>query len=94
MLNYDKDKMDVTRKAGARHIIEVDYSGIPTPVITWKRDGEIIEETSLIETRDSVSRLTFNKLEMSHAGQYTIAAENAVGRDTATFVLDVKGKAI
>lgn len=91
-MSYDKDKTDVTSKVGVRYIVDVEYSGIPIPVITWKKDGEIMEDTSVIETRDSMSRIAIQKLAMCHSGQYTITAENSVGRGTATFVLDVKGE--
>ena len=92
MLTYDKNKTDVALKAGGRHAVDVEYSGVPTPVISWKKDGEDLADLSIIETRDSVSRLAIGKLKMSDSGHYTITAENSVGRDTATFMVDVKGK--
>lgn len=74
--------------------MDVEYSGIPTPTITWKKDGKPLEDLSVIETRETITKLTVSKLELSHAGQYTVTAENSVGRDMANFAIDVKGKDI
>ena len=92
LLTYDKNQTDVTSKVGVRHVIEVEYSGKPMPTITWRKDGQPLEDPSLIETRETITVLSLKKLVPSHGGSYTVSAENSVGKDVATFNLDVKGE--
>lgn len=94
ILRYDETKCDITSKAGTRYVLDVTYSGVPTPQITWKKDGQVIEDSALIENRDSITQLAISKLEMADSGQYSVTAENSVGRDTAAFLLEVKGKQV
>jgi len=91
ILRYDETKCDITSKTGTRYVLDVTYSGVPTPQITWKKDGQVIEDSALIENRDSITQLAISKLEMADSGQYSVTAENSVGRDTAAFLLEVKG---
>lgn len=92
VLTYDKTKCEVTKKAGVRHVVDIDYTGVPTPSITWKKDGKPMDDLNITETRDSFTQLTISQLELSHSGSYTVTAENSVGRDTATFTLEVRGE--
>ena len=62
------------------------------PTITWRKDGQPLEDPSLIETRETITVLSLKKLVLSHGGSYTVSAENSVGKDVATFNLDVKGE--
>lgn len=44
-----------------------------------------------IETTEVFSRLSICKTEGANAGKYTVIAENSVGKDEASFDINIKG---
>lgn len=91
-LTYDSSKTEQTLRVGSRCLVEIDVSGLPLPTITWKKDGQPIEDTSILSVRDDFTSLSIPKVKDSDTGMYTITAENSVGRATATFDVEIKGK--
>lgn len=91
MLTYDQTKTEQTVKVGTRYNIDIDVSGIPSPTVTWRKDGQPLENKDIIEIRDNYTSISISKLVRDDTGIYQVTAENNVGRDSATFTLDVKG---
>lgn len=91
-LIYDEKKTDQTLRASSKYSLDLEVSGLPLPTITWKKDGQPIDDKSMIDTRDTFTGLTISKVTPEHSGQYTVTAENSVGRDYVSFILEVKGK--
>jgi len=89
-LSYDENKTELSSKIASKYQLDVEYSGVPTPTITWTFDGKPIDE-ELLSTMSSSTQVMVRKLERSHSGIYSVTAENTVGRATASFTLDVKG---
>ena len=92
-LTYDKKQVDITLKGGASYIINVNYTGQPTPKISWFHgEEELINERVDIEIGKDFTRLTVTGLTAKNAGTYKVTAENEVGSESAEFTLTVKGK--
>ena len=81
-----------------------EWSGDPKPLITWLKDGEILNEAELgshirIVTRDldngnQLSELQIQSVEPGDAGEYTCNVSNPVGFKFKMRRLEVQGMAI
>lgn len=75
-------------------------SGVPLPNITWSRTGygELMNSTNYLITNvqgDSItSLLTVVSAMQGDTGHYNCTAENSVGRDSATFYIQVQGMSV
>lgn len=66
-------------------------TGFPPPIITWYKDGQVIEE----ERRQFNKRkLEIKKIQFEDRGIYTCTAENLLGRVQLSVNVTVKGKQI
>lgn len=83
--------------------ISCSASGVPLPNIIWSRagHGEIMNHTDYLITsvEDNDSMLTTSLLTIVNAvqvdtGYYNCTAENNIGRDFATFFLQVQGMSV
>ena len=92
----DKFKDAVKVKAGAKVLIETAITGVPTPTSGWRfRDAALSADKNVHpEAEPTYGRLTVLAAERSNAGDYTLTAENAVGKAEATFTLIVKGTSL
>lgn len=93
-LEYDNRlKSAQTAKAGATIVLKVNVSGIPSPSISWRLDGEALEKYDRIslETNQEYSTLTIKNAAIEDTGVYTIIAENVVGKAVADFEVNIKG---
>ena len=76
-----KEKQNVTLPCKA--------TGFPPPVITWNKDGHVIEE----ERKDFKKRhLEIMNILYEDRGIYTCTAENLLGRVQLSVNVTVKGK--
>ena len=94
MIDYDKKYSGPqTAKAGGSIIITVNISGIPTPEVTWTRDGTALKtaDNVTIETSDTFSTLTIKGCVKSDTAKYQVSATNEVGDANAEFEVSVKG---
>lgn len=94
-LEYDnRFKSAQTVKAGSSVALKVDVSGIPSPSVSWRLNGEILEKSDRlsIETTPDYSTLSIKNAVIEDTGVYTIVAENVVGKAVADFEVNVKGK--
>ena len=63
-------------------------TGFPPPVITWYKDGEVIEEERRhLQKRD----LEITKIQFEERGVYSCTAENILGRVQTSVNVTVKG---
>ena len=78
-----KEKQNVTLPCKA--------AGFPPPVITWYKDGDVIEE----ERRQFKKRnLEINEIQFEDRGVYVCIAENLLGRIRTSVNVTVKGNCI
>ncbi|XP_037392153.1 hemicentin-2 isoform X1 [Pygocentrus nattereri] len=66
---------------GSRVRLVCDVTGVPTPAVSWLKDGTAIGV--------GVGVLEFGPLELSHAGTYTCVARNSEGQSEKNFSLTV-----
>ena len=75
-----------------------EWSGDPKPIVTWLKDGEVLNEADLpshirIVTRDLMNgnQLSEQSVEPGDAGEYTCNVSNPVGLDFRVKRLEVQG---
>lgn len=66
--------------------------GRPPPVITWRKTGIDLQSRGFIDTSESTTSLTVEKVHRYDAGKYTIEAENPSGKKTITILVKIYGK--
>lgn len=93
VLEYDRRLQQQSVKTGATMIISVDVSGVPTPKVTWKLNGNALEKSFRVttETKEAYSTITVKNLTVEDSGTYSVIAENEAGSDSAEFAVQVKG---
>ncbi len=89
----DKYKDVITVKAGSKVSIDTTISGVPTPTSAWRfKDAPLDADKNVQpEAQPTYGRLTIHAAERGNAAEYTLTAENEVGKADATFTLVVKG---
>ena len=68
-------------------------SGIPTPTVTWYRNGALLSAGGLISisgNSPNVSALFISSLAVEDTGMYQCFASNVVGRTQASWALQVR----
>uniref|UniRef100_A0A1I7VVS1 non-specific serine/threonine protein kinase n=1 Tax=Loa loa TaxID=7209 RepID=A0A1I7VVS1_LOALO len=76
---------DIIARAGSPAKILVPFSSSPSPEITWKKDGKLIDEMSKrlkLESNDFLTQLSYEKCERDDTASYTIKLENDAGSDS------------
>uniref|UniRef100_A0A8C5DMY4 Titin n=1 Tax=Gouania willdenowi TaxID=441366 RepID=A0A8C5DMY4_GOUWI len=68
-------------KAGDDLRIDVPLRGVPIPTATWKKDGNILKETSKVNvlTSDTAAHLAIKDATRSDIGMYEVTLINSVG---------------
>ena len=91
-----KNLHDLVVIAGERVKFDLPFQGIPTPEVTWIKDGD--EDTPLetssdknliITNTEHSTKLAINNVAKKHRGKYTVIIKNASGTDTAKGELKV-----
>ncbi|XP_069798458.1 hemicentin-1 [Narcine bancroftii] len=70
-------------------IIPCSADGIPEPVLTWQKDGKILQDTLGKYRLLQSGELIVKNAVPDDTGSYTCTATNVAGRDTKTFLLHV-----
>ncbi|XP_023262464.1 titin-like [Seriola lalandi dorsalis] len=81
-------------KNGENLKVEIPVVGHPMPKIEWKRDGQLVKETSRLEisTTPSLTVLHIRHAAREHSGQYSVTASNTAGKFTGEITLVVLEK--
>ncbi|XP_012708745.3 titin [Fundulus heteroclitus] len=74
--------------------VEIPVAGHPSPKIEWKKDGQMVKETSRLEilNKTSLAILHIRHAVREHSGQYSVTASNSAGKDTADITVIVLEK--
>ena len=93
-LEYDNRlKSGQTAKSGSTVVLKVNVSGIPSPAVSWKLNGQLVSRSDrvTVDTNKDYSTITIKNCMKEDAGIYTIVAENVVGQAVADFDVAIKG---
>ena len=73
-------------------VLPCDSQGLPEPVTTWEKDGEIFPTTGLRHQMQRFGSLEFVSVRLEDAGIYRCTASNEAGNVSREIQLDVQGK--
>uniref|UniRef100_A0A3P9LES8 Titin n=1 Tax=Oryzias latipes TaxID=8090 RepID=A0A3P9LES8_ORYLA len=78
-------------KAGNDLGIDVPFRGLPQPTVVWKKDGNILKETSRVnvQTSDSTSQIKIKDASRTDVGVYEVTLTNSVGTTSAEIFVNV-----
>ncbi|TMS06054.1 Titin [Larimichthys crocea] len=78
-------------KAGNDLKIDVPYKGVPQPTATWTKDGNLLKETSRVNTHtsDTSSQIIIKDASRIDAGVYEVTLANSVGTTSAEIFVNV-----
>ncbi|TRY54403.1 hypothetical protein DNTS_023681 [Danionella cerebrum] len=79
----------LTQNLGSHITLICEASGIPTPNISWLKDGEPIESSLKWNWSARGNRLELGPLQLTHAGTYTCIARNTEGQTQKDYSLIV-----
>lgn len=71
------------------------FSGVPHPLISWYKDGEVIipeDENQRVTLHGNNTMLDIHNVKREDQGKYECAAENRVGRTSFETILEITGK--
>ena len=72
------------------------YRGNPQPSISWKHNGQLIEnDDSVLKVssgKKGYAEIYIDSVDYNHKGHYQAVAENSHGKDIVEFNIDVVGK--
>lgn len=88
----DDLKKTVCLRAGSTLRLYVKILGRPTPVVTWRKPGVELTSRGYIDTTETTTSLTIEKVNRYDAGKYTLEAENPSGTKKSTIMVKVYGK--
>ena len=71
--------------------IQCPTSGVPTPTVTWSKDGEEIHSGSRYTVQDDGS-LLITDAEEEDNGRYTCSSGNVAGNASSSSMVQVVGK--
>uniref|UniRef100_A0A8C5DN14 Titin n=1 Tax=Gouania willdenowi TaxID=441366 RepID=A0A8C5DN14_GOUWI len=74
--------------------LEIPVSGHPAPIIDWRKDGQLVKETSRLQISTTALNtiLHIRHAAKEHSGQYVVTAGNSAGKDTGEIIVTVLEK--
>ncbi|XP_028305150.1 titin-like [Gouania willdenowi] len=74
--------------------VEIPVSGHPAPIIDWRKDGQLVKETSRLQISTTALNtiLHIRHAAKEHSGQYVVTAGNSAGKDTGEIIVTVLEK--
>uniref|UniRef100_A0A668UKT1 Neurofascin n=1 Tax=Oreochromis aureus TaxID=47969 RepID=A0A668UKT1_OREAU len=75
---------------GEELLLECIAAGMPTPHITWAKDGEDLQVTSRMKVKNFNKMIQIPKASFEDAGEYTCTAKNRLGYAEHTITVRVK----
>ena len=82
---------DVTALTNTSITIQCPTSGVPTPTVTWTKNGEQVSNDGRYTVQDDGSLLITGTNEEDSA-RYTCIADSIIGKDSASSKLQIVGK--
>ena len=82
---------NVTALTNTSITIQCQTSGVPTPTVTWTKDGQEIPSEGRYTVQDDGSLLISETDEEDNA-RYTCTADSVAGKDSASSALQIVGK--
>ena len=82
---------NVTAASNTTITIKCPVSGVPTPALTWKKDGVQIVERERINIADD-DTLVIKEAELIDSAKYTCIVENSFGKDEISSTVKIIGK--
>lgn len=78
-------------KAGSDLKIDVPFKGLPSPTAVWKKDGNVLKETSRVNvsTSDTSSQIIIKDATRIDVGVYEVTLTNSVGTTSAQIFVNV-----
>uniref|UniRef100_A0A8C4GRQ9 Titin n=1 Tax=Dicentrarchus labrax TaxID=13489 RepID=A0A8C4GRQ9_DICLA len=78
-------------KAGNDLKIDVPFKGVPQPTVAWKKEGNLLKETSRVNvyTSDTSSQMIIKDATRIDAGMYEVTLANSVGSASAEIFVNV-----
>ncbi|XP_034392036.1 titin-like [Cyclopterus lumpus] len=78
-------------KAGNDLKIDVPFKGVPTPTLAWKKEGNLLKETSRVNvnTSDTSSQIVIKDATRIDAGMYEVTLTNSTGTTSAEIFVTV-----
>ncbi|XP_043914327.1 hemicentin-2 isoform X2 [Protopterus annectens] len=86
----DFNEEPVIPSLGGPVTLSCEATGIPTPVITWMKDGKPIDNTMGWRLVSGGSRLHTSQLKVTDDGTYTCVAKNSEGEAHKSYILTVQ----
>jgi hypothetical protein len=83
---------EVAATSGSRALLECDAMGMPTPTVTWKKDGNDIPSSGSRYAMQRTGSLQFSRVLIEDSGVYECIAENEAGVARKEITLVVQGK--
>ena len=82
---------NVTAASNTTITIKCPVGGVPTPALTWKKDGVQIVERERINIADD-DTLVIKEAELIDSAKYTCIVENSFGKDEISSTVIIIGK--
>lgn len=77
---------------GSTITLEVEYTGVPTPEVTWFRNGKEIAPSTDMEKRPGVTTLMLKSINKKVTGKYEVRAMNSAGEARTSGSVGVVGR--
>ena len=84
---------NVTALTNTSITIQCPTSGVPTPTVTWIKDGEQITSGGRYTVQDDGS-LLINEADEQDSDRYTCTAGSVAGKGSASSTVDIVGKGL
>ena len=81
---------NVTAASNTTITIRCPVSGVPTPAVTWERDGVLVVDSGLVSVKVDNS-LAIAGAEAQDNAKYTCRVSNVAGTDSASSTVNIIG---
>ena len=82
---------NVTALTNTSITIQCPTSGVPTPTVTWTKDGQSIATGGMYRVQNNDS-LLINEADEENSVRYTCTADSVAGRDSASSTVQIVSK--
>lgn len=82
---------NVTAVTNTSITIQCFTSGVPTPSVTWKKDGQELSRDGRYTVQDDGS-LVISEADKEDDARYTCTANSVAGKDSASSTVEIVGK--